>query len=224
MDERTKIFGIGMSKTGTTTLGYCFEILGFTPRASFEPKLKKRLSQSNGVEDALRFAERYRSFEDSPWYLLYKELDHRFPGSKFLLTVRKDPLTYAKSSWEHGKRRGTRVGQSYDVYIAEKVREYERHNKSVIEYFGDRPNDLLVLCWEKGDGWERLCEFLGVPVPPGIQIPHANMGGQPARLVRLFSESRLYNAFVRVAFGVSRLSAVHRLRGVVRGLGRSKEP
>jgi hypothetical protein len=31
----------------------------------------------------------------------------------------------------------------------------------VLEYFGDRVNkDLLVVCWENGDGWAELSRFL----------------------------------------------------------------
>ena len=43
---------------------------------------------------------------------------------------------------------------------------YERHNREVLEYFGDRVNrDLLVVCWEHGDGWAELSRFLNKPSP-----------------------------------------------------------
>ena len=32
-------------------------------------------------------------------------------------------------------------------------------------YFANRPEDLLVLDVTAGDGWEPLCQFLGMPVP-----------------------------------------------------------
>lgn len=170
-----RVFGIGMSKTGTTTLASCLEVLGFGPHKSYDPTLKAALKEPGGIERILKVAERYRSFEDSPWCHVYRQLDERFPGSKFILTLRKDSLTHAKSSWNHGVRGGTRRGTYTEEYAKKKIRVYEKHNADVREYFKDRPQDLLVLCWENGDGWELLCPFLGVPVPD-IPIPHDNRG------------------------------------------------
>jgi hypothetical protein len=45
----------------------------------------------------------------------------------------------------------------------------------VQKYFNNQPNKLIVLDWEKGDGWIELCEFLGKPVP-SLPFPHANKG------------------------------------------------
>ena len=56
-----------------------------------------------------------------------------------------------------------------------KTRTYEDHNKVVLEYFKDRPNDLLVFCWEDGDSWDKLCAFLRAEVPD-TPIPHLNKG------------------------------------------------
>jgi hypothetical protein len=44
---------------------------------------------------------------------------------------------------------------------------YEAHNRAVSEYFSGRPQDLLVMELEKGDGWAKLGAFLNVPVPDG---------------------------------------------------------
>jgi hypothetical protein len=43
----------------------------------------------------------------------------------------------------------------------------------VHDYFRERPDDLLVLNICAGEGWERLCPFLGQDVP-GIPFPWAN--------------------------------------------------
>ena len=40
---------------------------------------------------------------------------------------------------------------------------YDQHYQSVIHYFKDRPNDLLVLDICNGDGWEKLCPFVNKP-------------------------------------------------------------
>jgi hypothetical protein len=40
-------------------------------------------------------------------------------------------------------------------------------------YFAGRPDDLLEVCWEAGDGWKELASFLGQPVP-ALPFPHLN--------------------------------------------------
>ena len=53
------------------------------------------------------------------------------------------------------------------------VKRFERHNAEVVTHFRDRANDLLVMDLTKGDGWEKLCGFLGADVPDRA-FPHAN--------------------------------------------------
>lgn len=223
MTNIPKVFGIGMSKTGTTTLGECLEILGFMPHIGFHPQLKQWLQSGKDKEHILRFAEKYRSFEDTPWYHLYRELDERFPGSKFVLTVRKDSLVHAKSSWAHGARRGARVGEATQEYLDQKIAIYERHNRAVMDYFADRPDDLLVMCWENGDGWEKLCSFLRVPVPP-VPIPHANQGRYRAALPKIIVRSSPYGALVRTLHRISLMPFARRVKEMRNGILSAARP
>ena len=193
----SKVIGVGMSKTGTKTLGTCLEILGFTPRCSFREDLKRlvwgarplnpislfprsydpdNLDLRDDVEEEiLKVAAPFRSFEDSPWYLLFRQLDQEFPGSKFILTLRRDGRTRAESNWWHNVRVGRCAGTPDPAFVASDIRAYERHNDAVRRYFAGRPGQLLVVCWESGDGWARLCEFLGVGAPDA-PFPHENRG------------------------------------------------
>jgi hypothetical protein len=41
----------------------------------------------------------------------------------------------------------------------------------VKEYFRDRPDDLLVMNICAGEGWEKLCPFLGLAIPK-VKFPH----------------------------------------------------
>jgi hypothetical protein len=43
----------------------------------------------------------------------------------------------------------------------------------VIDYFADKPDKLLVICWENKDGWNKLCDFLNKSVPK-VPFPHLN--------------------------------------------------
>jgi 3'(2'), 5'-bisphosphate nucleotidase len=51
---------------------------------------------------------------------------------------------------------------------------YERFVAGVMEYFRGRPGDLLVLNVAAGEGWDRLCPFLGKAVPD-MPFPKANV-------------------------------------------------
>ena len=173
-----KVFGIGLPKTGTTSLGYCFRRFGFKHR-TFDMGLALKVTR-NQVNEALREAERFEAFEDWPWFAIYRELDQRFPNSKFILTLRKDTATYVASLKGHHDREGIRnedfvkphwwdgvFGVEPANWDYEKsALRYERHNREVLEYFGDRVGkDLLVVSWEKGDGWAELSRFLNKRAP-----------------------------------------------------------
>jgi len=53
------------------------------------------------------------------------------------------------------------------------LERYERHNREVLEYFRDRPDDFLMMDFAAGDGWDKLCPFLGEK-KPRQPFPHAN--------------------------------------------------
>jgi hypothetical protein len=173
-----KIFGIGWAKTGTTTLETCFQTLGYS-HYGYNLSLVDQLDQSIAI------ARRFKTFQDWPWAIFYKEMDHHFPGSKFVLTIRDSDRwlrsyhnavskQVPRKSNEEARRKI--YGFAYADATDEKLIErYERHNAEVQEYFSDRPEDLLVVNWEQGDGWKELCSFLGVPLV-NEPLPHSNKG------------------------------------------------
>jgi hypothetical protein len=123
---------------------------------------------------------KYDVFLDNPWPILYKDLDEKYPGSKFILTLRsteswiKSVVNYFGNDhtpmreWIYGQGRGCPKGNE-GIYVA----RYETHNREVQDYFRNRPGDLTVLRLTEGDGWEKLCPFLGTPIPP-VAFPHLN--------------------------------------------------
>ncbi len=173
-----KVFGIGLNKTGTTTLGVCLRTLGFrhAPYAGrFVPDVK-----AGRFQDLFAYAEGYDSFEDWPWPLAYRELEARFPGSRFILTTRKDADTWFDSLRGHSERTGPTPEREL-VYghamphghRADHRRIYEEHNRAALAHFDGRPESFLHVCWETGSGWPQLCAFLGVDVPKE-PFPHAH--------------------------------------------------
>ena len=42
---------------------------------------------------------------------------------------------------------------------------FKNHTVNVKKYFEERKDDLLILNVTEGDGWEKLCYFLGKEIP-----------------------------------------------------------
>jgi hypothetical protein len=51
---------------------------------------------------------------------------------------------------------------------------YENHNARVVEYFENRPDDLLILNLEEDGAFEKLCWFAGLDPLKAKPIPHKN--------------------------------------------------
>lgn len=164
----TKVFGIGFHKTGTTSLIRALKILGFSCKGSFgvsDPDIRR-----NVYEKAFNLVEKYDAFIGHPWTVIFRELDEKYPGSKFILTLRPTDKWIASitrhfgretthmRTWVYGA--GCPVGNE-QRYIS----RYEQHARDVIEHFKNRPGDLLIMYLEEGDGWGKLCPFLDKPFP-----------------------------------------------------------
>jgi hypothetical protein len=178
----TKVFGIGWAKTGTTTLGRCFEILGYNHQSQNLSLVPQILH--GDLKKTLRIATAKDSFEDWPWPLVYREMDASFPSSRFVLTTR-DPDRWLTSYRAMIAAQGPPACElstircqlfGVDPAIAsdeELVSRFIRHNAEILEYFKARSGQLLVVDWEAGDSWPKLCDFLGMPIPD-VPFPHLN--------------------------------------------------
>ena len=171
-----KIVGVGFNKTGTKTLGVCLRHWGLK-HMTFNKKVINYW-RNGDYASLMQIVDDFDSFEDWPWPLIYEQIDAAFPGSKFILTRRKDSETWFTSLCNHADRTGPTVYREYvyghsmpHKHKKEHIEVYERHIHSVRKYFEGRPNDLLEVCWEEGDGWAELSTFLG-QMSPGIAFPH----------------------------------------------------
>ena len=178
MSERVKVFGLGISKTGTTTLRECLIALGYRHKGT-DAELTLEVLDGE-LRRALQIADEFESFDDWPWPLIYQQLAERYSNSKFILTVRRDSETWYRSLRKHFLRVDpselrTRVfGFASPLFRkSEHIEFYERHNQAVRDFFRDKPNRLLEVCWETGSGWPELCSFIGCSIPH-LPFPHAN--------------------------------------------------
>lgn len=180
MNKRKEAFiiGVGFQKTGTSSLREALKILGYrvkdTTKRALIPILRGNYSK------IIRMLKNYDAVEDTPWYIIYKELDELIPNSKFILTIRDeeswyksvsrhiDNLRSANHEYIYGKGKGLpKDDKKHTIDV------YNKHNSEVLEYFKHRPDDLLILDFTKGDGWEKLCHFLEKDIP-NVPFPHYN--------------------------------------------------
>ena len=167
-----KVFGIGLNKTGTTSLGKALEILGYKKHISCNWELTKLWSENN-LNPILKEAEKYNNFEDWPWPLVYKELFKKFENAKFILTIRDTPEDWYSSLCNHALRTGPTEFRKriYGYYMphdfkSEHINFYNNHNKGVIRFFKkNAPEKLLVISFKDGNRWEKICDFLNNEIP-----------------------------------------------------------
>ncbi|MAF84239.1 MAG: sulfotransferase [Gammaproteobacteria bacterium] len=131
-------------------------------------------------DSVLQKTRGYDVLEGFPWFMIYKELDQRIPGSRFILTTREKKSWYKSVAdhigdirsppheWIYGRGKGIPLEDK-----AHTLAVCDDHNKSVIKYFEDRPNDLLILDLYADDKWQQVCKFLDHEVPEE-NYPHSN--------------------------------------------------
>ena len=163
-----KIFGIGFHLTGTTELGTALAELGYRTcgaRAALVPFI-----EANDWRAIDHVVGTHQAFVDNPWPVLYQALDKRYPGSKFILTIR-DRRTWMKKVMQYYAGRPNMMRQwiyghsEPDGHRPAYLERFLRHNIEVQHTFAHRPQDLLVMDLDAGDGWQKLAAFLGQPVP-----------------------------------------------------------
>jgi hypothetical protein len=167
-------WGIGLGRTGTNSICEAFRILGCR-NVIHNPTFQQLRSAGGGADNGVT--------------IYYKYLDYKFPNSKFVLTTREVlnwlssmefisgvSVVRSREADEMIKRRML----LYETVTFDKskfLRAYFRHHEDVRSYFRSRPQDLLEMDIAAGDGWEKLCAFLGCPKPE-VAFPHQHRRGE----------------------------------------------
>ena len=180
-----RVVGAGLGRTGTTSLkaaleqllgGRCYHMLECFGRPD-DPPVWERAALGEPVDwDA--FLAEFVATVDWPAAPFWRELAAANPDALILLSTRATPEDWFRSA---SNTIFTAITSETDANawrrmwdtIAERtftadfldgeqaMAAYERHNADV-RATAD-PSRLLE--WQPGDGWEPLCERLGVPVP-----------------------------------------------------------
>jgi hypothetical protein len=180
----TKIFGVGLPKTGTTSTAEALRILGFN--VIHNPVDPVTVSQLMTSDFRLSILEKCDGIMDLPSSLFFEEYDALYPGSKFILTTRDEtPWLDSCESWcrrleldtPDGIRRQNDLTSGSLAFLhgaafgcvnfhRERFRRtWRRWAERVNTFFRERWQDCRVLhvSWSDEAKWALLCDFLGVP-------------------------------------------------------------
>lgn len=185
-----KVIGAGFGRTGTLSLKYALEKLGYDKcYHMLEVRNNPGHTQAwvdtaaGKMPDWHELFAGYQASVDWPSCNFWREQMTAFPEAKVILT-RRDPEDWYRSvmntiypSSVAGRKVGTPEAKLssrlafeviwdrvFDGRMEDKehvIACYEAHNQEVIDQVP--VNKLLV--YQPGDGWAPLCAFLGQPVP-----------------------------------------------------------
>ena len=187
-DARRKVFVIGLSKTGTTSLNAALQRLGFNAWHWANPITSQMLTLAD--------ADLADSLSDIPAADIMEALAARYPGACFILSVR--PMDAWRSSFlrHHSNRHRLADFNALKALVDDPTRvrygcawrdiqerfytrhpdpesAWAAHEERVARLFAGQPQRLLRFDLFSGDGWPVLCDFLRLPVPTEA-FPHEN--------------------------------------------------
>jgi hypothetical protein len=186
-----KVIGAGFGRTGTLSLKMALEQLGFGPCYHMVEVFKNPqaptwwIEAADGKPDWRKIFDGYNATVDWPGATFYAELADVYPDAKVILTEREPEAWFASTQatifpnatppddpapFPQMFRKV--IGRLFDNRMREHdhvIDVFARHNAAVRRRIA--PSRLLV--YEVTQGWEPLCDFLGVPVP-SVPMPKAN--------------------------------------------------
>jgi hypothetical protein len=180
-----KVVGSGLGRTGTKSMQTALGMLGLGPchhmvEVFAHPEtMQLWIDASEGRPNWDLIFKDYRSMVDYPGAAYWRELAAHYPDAKVLHTVR-DPDKWFESTQATifapqgaaGTADPSSVQGRFFASFIGPLREHLADRAYMTDYFRRHteavkaaipPERLLV--YEVGEGWERLCRFLGVPVP-----------------------------------------------------------
>jgi hypothetical protein len=185
---RPKVFVIGLSKTATSSLDVALGLLGFGAAHFANPISGRMLAPAD--------AALFDALSDIPVVDMMEMLAATYPRARFILTERPAEAWMESFRAHHLRHHGTADFAAFRTlcqakdgtphgarWRAMQQRIYTRHADlesaraahvaRVEQLFADAPNRLLRFNVFAGDGWAKLCDYLGRPVP-AQPFPHAN--------------------------------------------------
>ncbi|PPU94212.1 sulfotransferase family protein [Xanthomonas albilineans] len=179
-----QVIGAGLGRTGTLSLKFALEHLGFGPcyhatevAATMRKALPLWNAAERGAADWAAIFAGYRSTTDHPGCYYWRELIDVYPDAKVILTVR-DPESWFESVTQTILVPGKKStflgpeGEEFSKFLKKHFAGRSEDRAFMVDYF-KRWNEQVVetvpadrlLVFSSQQGWAPLCAFLGVPVP-----------------------------------------------------------
>ena len=172
-----KIFGTGLSKTGSVSLFYAMKHLGFSCKHYIYVDDCEERPTVNHIKPIV---DKYKFINGAPINYMYRELAELYPNSKYIWMTRNFEQwiesckahfeQFVTKSWHRTLLWGT-LGFDFEKF---RVRYYD-HMCDMIDF--SLSHDVLELPLEMDDHWKwvRLCEFLNMEIANQFSnFPHAN--------------------------------------------------
>lgn len=168
-----KVFGIGLSKTGTSSLASALNMLGYNVKDCLGVSKYTRGDLASIDKAALLH---YDALTDTPIPSFYQELDKEYPASKFILTIRDMDGWLKSCKKQFNQKSADKQSAAHkelflDIY-GTAIFDEDKFKQGYLDfinkvkiYFKNRPDDLLIINVTNGEGWEKLCPFLDRPIP-----------------------------------------------------------
>lgn len=181
-----KVFGIGLSRTATSSLNLALKKLGYDSIHWLNPKTQAVITEKD--------FQLFDGFTDIPVSYQFETLYQNFPNSRFIYTCRSRESWIGSVSAHYKNIRGISSPKELDqadtaqrfegTAHAAESNLYSRYDTwddafdhfqaRVSQFFQDKSDDrFLELRITEGEGWEKLCAFLNKEVPD-TPFPNVN--------------------------------------------------
>ena len=160
-----RIFVLGDSRTGTTSLHKFFLDLGFNSihfyleEANIRRPADKHYSENWRRLESFYTSCDYNAFSDYPTRIFYRDIYKLFPDAYFILSERESAAVWRRSAEQYFVKRGV------DVDLDKRVGIYEELNRRIAEFFERRPEARflrLVIDQDADVNARRIKDFLGI--------------------------------------------------------------
>ena len=179
-----KVVGSGLGRTGTKSMQTALNMLGVGPchhmvEVFMHPEsMALWVDAGEGRPDWDLIFKDYQSMVDYPGAAYWRQIADHYPDAKVLHTVR-DPDKWFESTQATIFSPSSPAVQSTEGPQAAffnsftgTFREHLHDRAWMTDYFRRHTEEVKaaiaperLLIYEVGEGWDRLCKFLGVPVP-----------------------------------------------------------
>lgn len=182
-----KIFGIGVARTGTTTLSKALNILGYKSiHVECDVMEVANINGQDSFSIKKDIIDNNDAIIGTPLSPCFEMLANKYPNAFFIITIRDSDSWLNSCSLSFTEKLPMDDNHHalhrwlYDSILYDKDKfmyGYMNYVTKVLTFFNNNfKNRLLVYNICSGSGWNPLCNFLGNKIPD-CPLPHESKRG-----------------------------------------------